>query len=85
MQGGRRLGRWSVPVGLVSFISFFVAILMAMGVPVLQADILSECKDISYPIQVDDLVTRIDIEKCRFKTNINNEFGEWEIIIPNER
>jgi hypothetical protein len=58
-----------------------VKIAFAIGPPIIQQEMLVECKSENITVETKlSGVNNITIEHCRYKTNKNESFGEWEFI-----
>lgn len=68
---------------------FFPALLMAIGLPPVQHQMITECRDDIAEVNIyygDNTVsekTQITITQCRYKENYYGEFGEWKLKVNN--
>jgi hypothetical protein len=61
-------------------ISFFPVLLVGMGPPIIQIQMLEECEMVEQVISTDMVENHnMSIKQCRIKDNYYGEFGEWAI------
>lgn len=66
---------------LIFMALFFPGLLMGMGPPVVQMQLLSECEEVESVIATTRIEpTTMVIQQCRYKENFYGEFGEWKIV-----
>ena len=69
---------------MIAIVSFFPLLMLAIGPPIVQEQMLQECKRVE--VQTADAVFQgetvnlgsITIDQCRVKDNYYNDFGEWK-------
>ena len=72
---------------LVFLFSFFPLLLLIMGPPIVQLDMMQECRPPETVLMTSEAGIEFDIEvrQCRVKENFYGEFGDWEIRPVQER
>jgi hypothetical protein len=69
---------------LVGMVSFFPIILLMMGPPLAQINMMQECETVSVTISTDRIVNQTaELRQCRFKDNYYNDFGVWQVVLNN--
>lgn len=65
---------------IVFVVSFFPLLMISMGPPIVQMQMLQECETVGRIISTDRIDEHvINIRQCRVKDNYYGEFGEWSI------
>lgn len=65
---------------LIFLVSFFPILLIGMGPPIVQVQMLQECETVEQVVSTDRVENhKMDIKQCRVKENYYGEFGEWKI------
>jgi hypothetical protein len=66
---------------IVFLVSFFPILLLIMGPPIVQAQMISECENITVTVNTDRVeLHTVEMRQCRAKENFYGEFGEWRIV-----
>jgi len=73
--------------GMIAIITFFPLLMLAVGPPLVQMQMLQECKRVE--VQTADVVFQgetvnlgsITFNQCRVKDNYYNDFGEWRTSV----
>jgi hypothetical protein len=73
---------FTIPLFLISF---FPVLLVGMGPPIVQMQMMQECRVNIAELNVIkdgelEINEEIEIKQCRIKDNYYGEFGEWEIV-----
>jgi hypothetical protein len=65
---------------IVFLVSFFPILLIGIGPPIIQVQMLQECETVQQVVSTDKVDKHvIDIRQCRLKDNYYGEFGDWKI------
>jgi hypothetical protein len=74
---------WYLPA-LVGMVSFFPIILLMMGPPLAQINMMQDCETVSATVTTDRIVNQTaELRQCRFKDNYYNDFGVWQVVLNN--
>jgi len=66
---------------VVSLVSFFPLLLLIMGPPLTQMQMLSECETVTITIDTDRVEGHaFQMRQCRHKENFYGDFGEWSLF-----
>jgi hypothetical protein len=73
-----RTGQVRAKYAFTSMLMFFPILMLIMGPPVIQLNMMSECKIVSAEIIIEGNSSVRDVRMCRVKENFYDaEFGEW--------
>lgn len=71
-------GRISLLPMLVFFITFFPILIVMMGPPITQTQMMQECEPVTITVSTDRIANEsLDMRQCRVKTNYYDDFGAW--------
>jgi hypothetical protein len=68
-------------IGILSLIMMFPGLLVTVGVPVLQMEALTECRETEGRTGFGENETAVVVKECRDRQELNrfSEFGEWTV------
>lgn len=66
--------------GTVAMVSFFPMLILTMGPPIVQMQMMEECEYVNVAVSTDRIQNyELKVKQCRYKDNYFGEFGEWKI------
>jgi hypothetical protein len=66
---------------IVFLISFFPMLLLIISPGIIQAQLISECRNSAATLTVNDVSQTTEIRQCRVKENYyDSDYGEWWIV-----
>ena len=67
--------------GTVAMVSFFPMLLLTMGPPIVQMQMMADCESVVLTGETNRVTSyEIEMQQCRFKDNYYGDFGEWKIV-----
>ena len=74
----------SIPA-IVFLVSFLPVLLIGMGPPIVQMQMMQECETVQSLVETDRVKpVTIDIRQCRIKENYYDDFKDWKILGDNK-
>jgi hypothetical protein len=75
-----RLGRFQKWAPMIFIITFFPGLFLSVGPPIVQGQMMQECRVFEQSITGELAEARvISFKECRYKDNYYGDFGEWKV------
>lgn len=80
-QPGTDPRRWAIRAGIFSLVLFFPMLFTTVGVPILQMESLTECRQTEGRTGFDQTEMPVIVTECRDRVNLNRwaDFGDWTV------